>query len=73
MSKCKCGADLGGFTAVTREYIAKNQVGNEDSYCLGHYDQSGNFEPDGKPSYPLVNHDLVDGSDTCTVCGTTVG
>jgi len=69
----KCKSDLGEVGAVTREYLARNQQENEDSYLVGHYDQSGNFEPDGKPSYPVVNHDLVDGSDSCTHCGTVVG
>lgn len=70
-SKCKKPLDTKG--SVTREYIARNPKENEDSYLAGHYDQSGNFEPDGNSSYPVVNHDLVDGSDTCTACGEGVG
>jgi hypothetical protein len=68
-----CKRDLTVMHMVTREYIAKNPKENENSYCTGHYNKDGNFEPDGKPSYPVVNHDLLDGSDSCTNCTTVVG
>ena len=68
----KCKSDLGTPGAVTREYISHNTE-NPDSYCTGHYTQSGEFEPDSRPSYPLVSHNLVDGSDTCSTCKQVVG
>jgi hypothetical protein len=69
----RCGADLALCSSVQRTYISKDPEEYEDSYCLGHYEENGDFEPDSKPSYPVVHHDLLDGSDDCNQCGATVG
>ena len=69
---CKCGANLGNPEAVTRTYISKNTE-NPDAHSQGHFDESGDYIPDRSPSYPLVSHDLVDGSDTCSACNAVVG
>jgi hypothetical protein len=69
----KCGANLWQKEAVTRTYISKD-TSNPDSHARGHYDRaSGDYSQDRSPDYPLVSHDLVDGSDTCSVCGAVVG
>lgn len=68
----KCGADLSQPRSISRLYVSKDE-GGEDSHCLGHYEVSGDFEADGRPSYPLVHHDLLDNSDECQKCGATVG
>ena len=65
-----CNRDLATKNSVTRTYTSKNE--NPDSYCLGHY-ENDQFEADGKPSYPVVSHDLLDGSDTCTYCERVCG
>jgi hypothetical protein len=68
-----CGASLGKRGAVTRLYNSKDTA-NPDSVILGHYDdKTREFEADGNPSYPLVTHDLVDGSDSCNSCNTVCG
>lgn len=67
-----CHTSLWEKESVTREYVSKN-TDNPSSYGRGHYDKNGDYEPDTGPSYPLVSHDLVDGSDTCTHCGAIVG
>lgn len=72
MSNCPCGNDLEAKGSVCRTYTPKDEKYPE-SHCFGHYDSNGDFEPDSSPSYPVVHHDLVDGSDTCDKCGAVVG
>jgi hypothetical protein len=68
-----CGACLDLKGAVIRTYISKDTA-SPDATCRGHYDpKTRDFDADGNPSYPLVSHDLVDGSDTCSVCNKVVG
>lgn len=67
----KCGADLTKARSISRLYVAKDEDG-EDAHCLGHLDESGDFEPDSELSYPLDRHDLLDNSDECQSCGATV-
>lgn len=70
----RCGANLNLCQSVSRLYISKSPEKYDDSHCLGHYDRvTGDFEPDYKPSYPLVHHDLLDNSDECNQCGAVVG
>lgn len=73
MNTCSCGNDLETKGSVCRTYVTKDKDKYPDSYCFGHYESNGDFEPDGSPSYPVVHHDLVDGSDKCEECGAIVG
>jgi hypothetical protein len=69
----KCGANLWQKKAVLRTYSTKD-TSNPDSFARGHYNrESGYFEPDTNPTFPLISHDLLDGGDTCTSCGAVVG
>jgi len=70
---CKCGVDLTGKGTIVRTYESKSPDKYPDSFCHGHYDESGTFEPDGSVSYPLEHHDLRDGSDKCVGCDAVVG
>lgn len=71
-TRCSCGNDLTVKFSVCRNYVTKDENKYPNSHCYGHY-KRGLFEPDTYPDYPLEHHDLVDGSDTCTLCRKIVG
>lgn len=65
-----CQADLTVRQSVTRTYI--NKDGDGDVSTPGHYDPNGYFEPDHSIDLSNGRFDLVDGSDKCTQCDTTI-
>jgi hypothetical protein len=62
-----CNADLTKEASVSREYINKNDDG-ENIHAEGHYDSEGYFEPERHVDLSQGRFDLCDGSDTCTQC-----
>ena len=66
--KCpKCGANLTMSSSIKRKYVSDK---NPDVFGKGHYEGTGNYEPDN-------NVDLSGGKytfdDTCTNCDKVVG
>jgi hypothetical protein len=66
----KCGADLSQKDSVLREYINKGDAPSKTA--SGHYDSEGYFDPDAHIDLSDGQYDLVDGSDTCVSCSTTI-
>ena len=67
---CSCGDPHTGANSVIREYVNKDGEDSSSSiYCLGHYDQKGNFDPDQSVDLSGSRYDLLDESDVCNGCG----
>lgn len=62
---CKCGQDHTVPGSVVRAYISKS--GKPAKLCRGHY-VGEYFEPENSAG-DLGGYDLVDDSDTCSICG----
>lgn len=71
MRICDCGQHLSDNCSVVRTYINKDE--GPEKKCMGHYDENGDFEPDERVDLSEGRYDLVDGSDACYNCKSTVG
>lgn len=67
----QCGADLTVEYSVERCYTNKDEGPNRS--VGGHYTDEGVFENDHSCDLSDGRYDLLDGSDTCTSCGSVVG
>ena len=66
-----CGVSLLESDVVARTYINKDSVDDENNcdevIAYGHY-KDGHFESDSFSGFSGGRYDLLDDSDTCTVC-----